>query len=106
MEVLESIDHEGVECKCDRADSQGYGARQWREFRAEQLSLPGQQPSQHKAAKVDFDKERNEADEPGHHDEKGKLGMRRGREEMNVIAQRGRDQENHDAIQATEQQPC
>ena len=62
------------------------------------------QPSQKKTTKVEFNEERDAADEPGDHDEDRQLRMRRGLEKRDVIAQVWIDREDDQGIQTAEQQ--
>ena len=82
------------------------GERRWAKPDLHSLDSSAASRPEEKSSKIQFHKEGDATNEPGDHDQEGESAMRRGLEEIDVIAQMRIGRENHERIQAAEKQAC
>ncbi len=105
VEVLKSIEQKRVKRKYHGASDEGQRREASDATRVPQARLEFSEPSQEKAAEIQFHDDRNTADEPRDHEQERNLAMWCRLEEGDVVAKIGIGRQNHERIQETENEP-
>jgi hypothetical protein len=104
VEILECIDHEGIERKYQGAGNQRKRRESPAQFRLPDSGFKCGQTPQKEPAEIDLDKERDAENKPRDHNEDRQLSVRGIFQKGDIIAERWNDLENYQGVKATKHQ--